>query len=126
MAEAKADLLKNLANSNRLMIACALALGEKSVADLEASLGIGQPNLSQQLAKLREGKIITARREAKNMVYSLVDAKALAIVSVLNRLFGDQVQCSSGTDTLAANSAPTSREMKQASFFARISERPSS
>ena len=52
-ADAAHQLLKTLANSDRLMLLCQLSQGEYSVGELEAMLGISQPTLSQQLAVLR-------------------------------------------------------------------------
>ena len=43
--------LKAIANENRLLILCHLAMGEKSVTELEHLLWIRQPTLSQQLAR---------------------------------------------------------------------------
>ena len=40
---------KKTGNSNRLMIVCALVDGERSVRDLEDTLQIRQPGLSQQI-----------------------------------------------------------------------------
>jgi DNA-binding transcriptional ArsR family regulator len=48
---------------NRLMIACVLLDGERSVGDLEAEPGLRQPSLSQQLAELRDSGIVEARRK---------------------------------------------------------------
>ncbi len=52
-AEAAGQLLKVLANPDRLLLLCQLSQGELNVTDLEALSGIQQPTLSQQLAVLR-------------------------------------------------------------------------
>lgn len=44
-----ADLIKLMANPNRLAILCRLSEGEASVGEMEATLRIRQPTLSQQL-----------------------------------------------------------------------------
>ena len=49
-APAALALLKSLANIDRLAILCSLIETEKSVGDLEGTLSIRQPTLSQQLA----------------------------------------------------------------------------
>ena len=50
-----AELLKLLANENRLLILCRLAMaGEMSVDDLADAVGLSQSALSQHLAKMRE------------------------------------------------------------------------
>ncbi|HGN3019326.1 TPA: ArsR/SmtB family transcription factor, partial [Pseudomonas aeruginosa] len=46
------SLLKTLGNPDRLLLLCQLTQGEACVSDLETSLGIQQPTLSQQLTVL--------------------------------------------------------------------------
>ena len=64
-AERACDFLKALTNPSRLMILCQLAEGEKSVGQLEELLRLRQPTLSQQLARLREDRLVEARRDGK-------------------------------------------------------------
>src|SRR5690606_7268957 len=45
--------------------------GERSVGELEALTGIGQPGLSQQRGVLRKAELVSARRESKLGFYSL-------------------------------------------------------
>ena len=61
-AERAAELMKTLGSKTRLLILCRLHEGEKSVTELQDSLGIGQSALSQHLAYLREKQIVTTRR----------------------------------------------------------------
>ena len=81
------DFLKKLTHPPRLMIVCALVDGERSVRDLEDTLGIRQPGLSQQIAELREAGFITGRKESKNMFYRLTDARISAFISLLHQMF---------------------------------------
>lgn len=69
--EVSADLLRVLGHAVRLELVTALIAGERSVGDIETSTGISQPGLSQQLAVLRKADLVTARREAKQVFYSL-------------------------------------------------------
>jgi len=82
-----ADLLKALSNRYRLMILCELNNGERSVSALEAVVPLSQSALSQHLAKLREGDLVTTRREAQTIYYSLSDARASRLIGVLHELF---------------------------------------
>lgn len=84
-AEEAADFLKAIANPNRLLILCALAEGriERSVGDLEESLGVRQPTLSQQLARLREDGLVETRREGKSIFYRLNNPRAAILVMLL-------------------------------------------
>ncbi|MBT6111064.1 MAG: winged helix-turn-helix transcriptional regulator, partial [Rhodospirillales bacterium] len=70
-AKEASGFLKGLANENRLMILCSLAEGEKNVSELEAMLNVRQPTLSQQLARLRSDNLVSTRRDAKAIYYSL-------------------------------------------------------
>jgi DNA-binding transcriptional ArsR family regulator len=105
-AEAASDFMKRLANPNRLMIACALVEGERSVGELEGALGLKQPLLSQQLAVLREAGIVEARREVKQVFYRLSDPRAVVLIATLHRIFcGVQLDVSSSTGVAASRSA---------------------
>ena len=77
------SFLKSLANDNRLVIVCALANGEHNVSQLEDLLGIRQPTLSQQLARLRADGIVTTRRKSKKIFYSLASKEAERVISML-------------------------------------------
>ena len=81
------EFLKKLANPNRLMIACALVDGERSVRELEDGLGIRQPGLSQQIAELRDAGLIVGRKESKSVFYRLADERVREIVTLLYRMF---------------------------------------
>jgi ArsR family transcriptional regulator len=75
--------LKSLANNNRLVIVCALANGEHNVSQLGGLLGIRQPTLSQQLARLRADGIVSTRRKSKKIFYSLASKEAKRVISML-------------------------------------------
>jgi DNA-binding transcriptional ArsR family regulator len=82
-----AEFLKRFAHPSRLMVACALLDGERSVRDLEDTLGIRQPGLSQQIAELREAGLVVGRKEGKSMFYTLADDRIGEFISVMYRLF---------------------------------------
>jgi len=83
LAEEATGLLKALAHPARLMICCQVREGEMSVAGLEQTLGLKQPRLSRELAKLRAKGVLTARREAKTVFYRLSDDRAGALMDAL-------------------------------------------
>jgi len=99
--------LKTLANENRLMVLCHLVQGEKSVTELESLLGIRQPNLSQQLARLRTEGLVKTRRDAKSVYYSLDSAEVVLVMQLLYRLFciGDNASTITLTRDFAAAAA---------------------
>lgn len=84
-ADIACGLLRAMANTDRLMLLCQLSLGEKSVRELEDSLGIHQPTLSQQLTVLREANLVTTRREGKSIIYSISSQAAMAVMQVLHQ-----------------------------------------
>jgi ArsR family transcriptional regulator len=87
-AAAKAGgLLKVLANSDRLLLLCQMSQGEYCVSDLEDMTGIKQPTLSQQLSVLREEKMVSTRREGKQIFYSIASPQAMAVMKVLYELY---------------------------------------
>ena len=86
-----AALLKTLAHPMRLMLVCTLVEGEYSVSQLEETLDIHQPNLSQQLTVLRDANIVETRRDGKQIFYRLTAEKAAQLVAALYTIF-----CSEG------------------------------
>lgn len=82
-----ADFLRSLANEKRLMIVCQLIAGEHSVGELCEALGIRQSTMSQQLALLRLEGIVTARKEAQTVYYSLANDGARRVITVLHGMF---------------------------------------
>jgi ArsR family transcriptional regulator len=81
-------LLKLLAHPNRLLVACELMEGERSVSQIEARTGVRQPNLSRDLARLRAERLVTTRRQAKQVFYALADARVRTLVEALCAAFG--------------------------------------
>jgi DNA-binding transcriptional ArsR family regulator len=82
-----AALLRVLSNSDRLLLLCHMAEGELCVSDLEACTDIRQPTLSQQLTVLRNAQAVVARREGKQIFYSIRDARTLALMQTLHALY---------------------------------------
>ena len=86
-AAAASDFLKALANENRLLLLCLLADGEKSVSELESTLGLRQPTVSQQLGRLRADDLVSYRREGKTIYYSLASEEVRQVIGLLYELF---------------------------------------
>lgn len=84
------QLLRALANEDRLMLLCQLTEGERSVSELEQLTGISQPTLSQQLGVLRLERLVRQRRHGKYMFYSIADERALQLLSTLYHLYCQQ------------------------------------
>lgn len=86
-SEQVAELLGMLANPCRLRIMCELQQGERSVSQIEGVVGLSQSALSQHLAKLRAAGIVTTRRDAQTIFYSVRDARAAKLLGVLFELY---------------------------------------
>jgi DNA-binding transcriptional ArsR family regulator len=86
-AQRAAALLKLMGNPTRLLILCQISQGEKSVSELERLIGLSQSALSQHLALLRHQKVVSTRRVAQTILYSLAGAEAPAILATLYELF---------------------------------------
>ncbi|MFE9687295.1 ArsR/SmtB family transcription factor [Streptomyces sp. NPDC006285] len=78
--DAASELLRALASPVRLGIVRELADGGKHVHELVSALGVSQPLVSQHLRVLRTSRIVTARRQARETRYSLIDEHVAHIV----------------------------------------------
>lgn len=86
-ADKASNLLKVLANRDRLLLLCHLSQREYCVSELEETLGLQQPSLSQQLTVLRNEQLVNTRREGKKIFYSIASTEAMAVLQVLYRLY---------------------------------------
>lgn len=84
-----ADKLKVYAQPQRLMILSCLLRGDRTVGEIDAATGIGQPALSQQLAELRRNELVTTRRASKQIWYDLADDKVRLCVRSMEAILGD-------------------------------------
>ena len=86
-ADSASDLLKALANRHRLLIVCQLIDGERSVGDLAELLGLRDSTVSQHLALLRKDGLVSARRDAQTIYYSIASEPAREILAALYRVY---------------------------------------
>lgn len=83
-----AELLKLLANDQRLIILCRLSQGEMSVSELGEHVSLAQSALSQHLAKLRAQGLVATRREGQSIHYRLANPMAQKLVGALCEIYG--------------------------------------
>lgn len=81
------NLMRILANSDRLLLLCQLAQQKLCVGEIEELLGIKQPTLSQQLTVLRVEGLVNTLREGKKIYYSMAPGPAMAVMQVLHQQF---------------------------------------
>ena len=81
------QLLKALANENRLQVLCLLAEGERSVGEINALLDLSQSALSQHLARMREEGLVAYRRESQTLYYRIANPDVQKLVATLKSIF---------------------------------------
>ncbi len=90
-AKRVAELLKVLANENRLLILCELIQGEKNVGALGEKIpGITQSALSQHLALLKAHGILDFSKTGQNVTYSVADRRIEEIIAVLYKHYCEE------------------------------------
>jgi len=104
-ARSAADLMRSLANENRLMLLCQLVDGEKSVGSLADQLGVRQTLVSQQLALLRRAGLVEARRDGQTIFYALASSEAERVLGLLYDIY-----CQPTPDAAATDAAAPSQE----------------
>ena len=65
--------LKAISHPLRLNILCVLGKGEVSVQDILKTVGTTQSNVSQHLCLLRDKGIVSSRKDANRVFYSIKD-----------------------------------------------------
>ena len=84
--ESAADLLRLLAHPARLAILEILREGEACVCHIESILGLRQAYVSQQLMVLRQGGVVSMRRQGWNVFYRVNDARIFEVVDALYQI----------------------------------------
>jgi DNA-binding transcriptional ArsR family regulator len=78
----KADFFKTLGHPARIRVLELLSEHEHSVAEMLPEVGIEPAHLSQQLAVLRRANLVTTRREASTVYYSLTSPHVADLLAV--------------------------------------------
>ena len=86
-ADQASNLLKALSNRHRLLIICQLIDGERSVGDLAQFLDLRDSTVSQHLALLRKDGLVSARRDAQTIYYSIASEPARAVLKTLYQVY---------------------------------------
>lgn len=78
-----ANFMKAIGNRHRLHIVDLLLSGEKCVSEINTTVKVSQPALSQHLSKLRKVGIVGARREQRNIYYYISNPHIIRVLGVL-------------------------------------------
>ena len=81
-----AAVAKAIGHEHRLELLELVAQGERSVERLAECTGLSVANVSQHLQYLRRAGLVTARREAKFVLYGLADPAVLALLASLHNV----------------------------------------
>ncbi len=65
------QVLKTIADPARLTILEILSLGEQNVTSIHRRANLSQPTVSRHLAQMRIQRLVVARRDGKQVLYSL-------------------------------------------------------
>jgi DNA-binding transcriptional ArsR family regulator len=85
-----AELLKVLANENRLMIFCALMERPMNVGEISKFVpNITMSALSQHLSLLKAHGILDFHKSGQNITYSIADHRVEDIINVLKKHYCD-------------------------------------
>ena len=68
-----ADLFKTFGDTTRIKILYALMERELCVADIAETIGATQSAVSHQLRTVKQSRLVRAKRDGKNVMYSLSD-----------------------------------------------------
>jgi DNA-binding transcriptional ArsR family regulator len=96
LSELKAELFKALAHPGRVRILEILRDGERTVADLVPLVGLEASHLSQQLGVLRRAGIVTSRRQASSVTYTIADDEIIELLAVARRFLINSLSVSQG------------------------------
>jgi ArsR family transcriptional regulator len=81
-----AAVAKAIANEHRLELLELVAQGERSVEALAERCGLSVANASQHLQHLRRAGLVTARRQAKFVLYRLADDAVLSMLAAMHKV----------------------------------------
>jgi DNA-binding transcriptional ArsR family regulator len=85
-----AELLKILANENRLLIFCALTRQSLTVGEIAKRVpNITQPALSQHLTLLKAYGVLNCNKSGQSVTYTIADRRVLKILHVLKKYYCD-------------------------------------
>ena len=85
--EQAARFLKSIAHRDRLKVLCGLLHGEQTVATIEDQVGASQSAVSQHLARLKAEGVVAARRDGRQIYYSISDPMVRDLIGLLYQRF---------------------------------------
>jgi DNA-binding transcriptional ArsR family regulator len=87
----KAGFFRALAHPIRIRILELLVRDDRTVHELQQELGVDQPVVSQQLAVLRAGNIVSGTKEGASVRYAVRDPLIANLLDVARRIFNNHL-----------------------------------
>jgi ArsR family transcriptional regulator len=81
-AAALAELFSAFSDASRLKIISALVEGERNVSTIAQSVGLSESATSHHLRGLRQMQLVRARKEGRQVFYSLLDDHVLQLYRI--------------------------------------------
>lgn len=81
------NLLKQLANKNRLLVLCHLIQGEAHVNNISEVVGLSQSAISQHLKKLKDEGLVESNKIGKHVFYRISSMEVHALLSTLYLIY---------------------------------------
>lgn len=86
--ETQSEFLKAISHPTRLAILDILRDGEQCVCHMEATLGLRQAYISQQLMILKNAGLAESRRDGLNLYYRVVKPEIFTVLDTLSSVTG--------------------------------------
>ena len=86
-AEQVAQILKNLAHPQRLLVLCRLSRGEANVGQLQELLAREQAVVSHMLARLRRQGLVIGDKRGQQVFYRLADPCIARVLETLTDVY---------------------------------------
>lgn len=85
----KAKFFRGFADPTRLSILECLRKGAKTVGDIVSHTEQGQPNISNHLGCLRDCGLVIAKRDGRNVLYSISNERIAHLLEDADRVLSD-------------------------------------
>jgi len=85
----QAKLFRGFADPSRLSIMETLRVGEMTVTEIVETTGLGQSNISNHLACLRDCGLVTAEQDGRYVRYRLSDPRVEQLLALADELLAD-------------------------------------
>lgn len=86
--ETQSELLKALSHATRLAILDILRDAEQCVCHMEATLGLRQAYISQQLMILKKAGLLESRRDGLNLYYRVIKPEVFSVLDAARLVSG--------------------------------------